>query len=113
MCPDHESTETFNYKAIKEEHGIEVLQKVRKWENLSKSAGRYRSHQKFYLQCKHLDLTPTGIKLKTTVEGNDARNILRKAEKALLNVRISEIIKKRALLAKKKLLVIMSCVIIL
>ena len=95
-------TETFNYKQIREEYGINVLQQIRTLENISKKKGRYTGHLHFYLQCKHKDLTPKGIKIKAQMSGNEARKIIEKAEKALLNVRISEVVRKNNLLDLKK-----------
>ena len=45
-------TETLNYRQLKEEYGIDVLGLVRKYENISRTMGRYQSHLRFYMQCK-------------------------------------------------------------
>ena len=74
-------TEVFNYKNIKEEYGINVLELVRRYERLSKTKGRYQSHLQFYLQCKHEELTPKGIKIRSQMQNADARIIIVKAEK--------------------------------
>ena len=95
-------TETFTYNQIKEEYGINALQQIRTLENTSKKKGRYTGHLHFYLQCKHKELTPKGVKIKAQMTGNEARKIIEKAEKALLNVRIGEVVKKNHLLDKKK-----------
>ena len=57
-------TETFNYKLIKEEYGVNVLDLVRKFEHISKTKGRYQSHFRFYPQCKHEELTAIAIQKK-------------------------------------------------
>ena len=95
-------TETYSYNQIREEYGIDVLQQIRTLENVSKKKGRFSGHLHFYLQCKHKDLTPKGIKIKAQMSGNEARKIIEKAEKALLNIRISEVVKKNNLLDLKK-----------
>ena len=95
-------TQTCNYNQIKEEYGIDVLQQIRTFESLSKKKGRFSGHLHFYLQCKHKDLTPKGIKIKAQMSGNEARKIIEKAEKALLNIRISEVVRKNNLLDFKK-----------
>ena len=46
-------TETLNYRQLKEEYGIDVLGLVRKYENISRTMGRYQSHLRFYMQCKN------------------------------------------------------------
>ena len=43
-------TETYNYNLIREEYGIDVLQKIRTLENISRKKGRYTGHLHFYLQ---------------------------------------------------------------
>ena len=80
-------TETTKYTNIKQEYGVNVLDKIRKFERISKTKGRYQSHLRFYLQCKHEELTPKGIKIKSQMKNAEARHIIKKAEKALLNIR--------------------------
>ena len=94
-------TETFNYSSIRNEHGTNVLKQIRNLEHTSKTKGRFTSHLRFFMQCKHMELTPKCMKLKTTVPGNDARKIIKRTEKALLNIKISEVIKKKDLLQQK------------
>ena len=67
-------TKTFNYKLIKEEYGINLLDLVRKFEHISKTKGRYQSHLCFYLQCKHEELTAVAIqKIRSTLNGDGGR----------------------------------------
>ena len=49
-----------------------------------------------------MELIPKCLKLKTTVQGREARNIINRTEKALLNVSISEVIKKKEQIEKEK-----------
>ena len=58
--------ETFNYRQLKEEYGFSVLGLVRRYEDISRTKGRYQSHLRFYMQCKHQDLVPKGLKIKPT-----------------------------------------------
>ena len=95
-------TETYSYKDIRDEYGIETIQKIRQFESISRTSGRYRSHLRFYLHCKHNEVTPKGIKIKAQMKGNEARKIIEKAEKALLNIRISEVVKKNNFLERRK-----------
>ena len=95
-------TETFNYKQIKDEYGIEAIQKIRTFESISKKKGRYVSHLRFYMHCKHGDVVPKGIKIKAQMKGNEARKIIEKAERALLNIRIGEVARKNKILDKRK-----------
>ena len=95
-------TETFNYKDIREEYGIETIQKIRRFESISRTKGRYTSHLRFYLHCKHGGITPRGIKVKSQMKGNEARKIIEKTEKALLNIRIGEVARKNQVLDRRK-----------
>ena len=95
-------TETFNYKQIKDEYGIEAIQKIRTFESISKKKGRYVSHLRFYMHCKHGDVVPKGIKIKAQMKGNEARKVIEKAERALLNIRIGEVARKNKILDKRK-----------
>ena len=73
--------ETFKYKSIQEEYGINVLQQIRELEDVCRTKGRYASHLHFYLQCKRKELTPKGIKIKSQMKGAEARQIIEKAER--------------------------------
>ncbi len=96
-------TETFNYNYIRNEYGVNVLNEIRTFENISKTKGRYTSHLRFYLQCKHVEIVPKGIRIKSQMKSREAKEIVRKAEKALINTRIGEVIRKNKLLEKKKI----------
>ena len=54
-------------------------------------ASDYRNHRIFTLRCLHSDLIPVSIKLKSTIKSSRAKQILRKAEKELLQARIKSI----------------------
>ena len=78
-------TETFNYRQFRSEYGDDALGLVRKFEKISRTKGRYQSHLRFYMQCKNQELVPKGIKIKAQMHNSEARKIVEKAEKALLN----------------------------
>ena len=100
---DEIRTETnLNYKRLYEEYGDDVRKLSKELENTMKANGRHQSHLRFYLQCKHEGLVPKGLKIKAQMKSNEARKIIVKAEKALLNVRISEVIRKKDTLERKK-----------
>ena len=73
-------TETFNYYSIREEYGINVSRQIKEFEDISRTKGRYSSHLRFYLQCKHKELTPKGIRVRSQVNGPEAKKIIEKAE---------------------------------
>ena len=54
-------------------------------------ASDYKNHRIFTLRCLHNDLIPVSIKLKSTIKLTRAKQILRKAEKELLQARIKSI----------------------
>ena len=51
----------------------------------------YKNHRIFSLRCIHKELIPVSIKLKSTLDTPKARQIIRKAEKDLLQARIKAI----------------------
>ena len=91
-------TETFNYRQFRNEYGDNVFGLVRKFENISRTKGRYQSHLRFYIHCKNEELIPKGIKIESQMQNAEARKIVEKAEKAFLDVRISEVVKKGKIL---------------
>ena len=91
-------TETLTYRQLKEQYGNDVLGMVRKFESISRTKGRFQSHLRFYMACKSQELVPKGIKMKSQMKNAEARKIVEKAEKALLNIRISEVVRKNKIL---------------
>jgi hypothetical protein len=76
---------------IRQEYGQEVVRTVRNLENTTKKIARYNNHLRFSLHCKHHNVTPNSISLRSTVKGKKAEEILQKAERALLGARIGQI----------------------
>ena len=75
-----------------QEYGIEVQCLFREWERLQLRASDYKNHRIFTLRCLHKkDLVPVSIKLKSTLNTSKARQIIRKAEKDLLQARVKAI----------------------
>ena len=95
-------TETFSYNKIKEEYGVHALKLLKYYEKVCRAKGRYASHLRFYLQCKHNNITPKGLRIKSPLNNRETRNIIEKAQKAILNTRISEVAKKNEILERKK-----------
>ena len=91
-------TETLSYIQFRNEYGDDAFGLVRKFENISRTKGRYQSHLHFYMHCKNQEVIPKGIKIKSQMQNAEARKIVVKAEKALLNLRISEVVKKNTVL---------------
>ena len=79
------------HNILLQEDGIEAWRLFRLWEKLKIRASDYRNHRIFTLRCLHSDLIPVSIKLKSTIKSTRAKQILRKAEKELLQARIKSI----------------------
>ena len=71
--------------------GIEARRLLREWERLRLRSSDYKNHRIFSLRCIHKELIPVSIKLKSTLDTPKARQIIRKAEKDLLQARIKAI----------------------
>ena len=74
-----------------QEFGIEARHLLREWERLQLRFSDYKNHRIFSLRCLHKDLIPVSIKLKSTLDTPRTRQIIRKAEKDLLQARIKAI----------------------
>ena len=79
------------HQLLLQEDGIEVWCLFRLWEKLQLRTSEYKNHRIFTLRCIHNDLVPSSIKLKSTLKSTRANQILRKAEKDLLQARVKSI----------------------
>ena len=79
------------HQILVQEYGIEAWHLFRDWERLQLRASDYKNHRIFTLRCLHKDLVPVSIKLKSTLKTVKARQIIRKAEKDLLQARVKAI----------------------
>ena len=69
----------------KEEFGEESVLKLHLWEKIEKKMADYRNHRRFSIKCLKREITPVSIKLKTNIHTRKASEIIRRAEKQLLN----------------------------
>ena len=76
---------------ILQEFWIEARHLLREWERLRLRSSDYKNHRIFSLRCIHKELIQVSIKLKSTLDTPKARQIIRKAEKDLLQARIKAI----------------------
>ena len=76
------------HNILLQEDGIEVQHLFRLWEKIRLRTAEYKKHRIFTPRCLHNDLIPVSIKLKSTLKSARANQILRKAEKELLQTRI-------------------------
>ena len=72
-------------------YGIEAQCLFREWERLQLRTSDYKNHRIFSLRCQHKDLVSVSINLKSTLTTSKARQIIRKAEKDLLQARVKAI----------------------
>ena len=79
------------HNILLQEDGIEVRCLFRLWEKLRLRSSNYKNHRIFTLRCLHNNLIPVSIKLKSTIKSTRAKQILKKAEKELLQARIKSI----------------------
>ena len=82
-----DSSKSLHYKLLSQ-HGREVIVIFRKAERTGNKLANWRNHRMFNLRCLHKDVIPVSVKLVSNVRGTEARKILCKAEKRLLEVRI-------------------------
>ena len=76
---------------IKQEFGEESVLKLRLWEKVEKKMADYKNHRRFTIKCLKRDIIPVSIKLRTSLSTKKASQIIRKAERQLLNERIRNI----------------------
>ena len=81
------------HSIIRDEYGQDCVKLVRDYENSAKKIANFKNHLRFNLHCKHHGVVPPSLKLSSNVNGKKAENILRRAEKQLLNVRIGDTVK--------------------
>ena len=79
------------HQILLQEYGAEARCLFRDWERLQLSSSDYKNHRIFTLRCIHKELIPVSIKLKSTIKTAKARQIIRKAEKDLLQARVKAI----------------------
>ena len=79
------------HQILLQEYGVEPQHLFRDWKRLWLRALDYKNHRIFTPRCLHKDLIPVSIKLKTTLKTVKARQIIRKAEKDLLQARVKAI----------------------
>ena len=68
-----------------------TVKTFRQWEKLAIKMAEFKNHRRFTLRCLSKGLIPTSIKLKTKVHTPKGNEILRKAERMLMNERVRSI----------------------
>ena len=75
---------------------------MQQWENLEKKMPNYRNHQRFTIKCLKKEVIPDSIRLKTNIKTSKGFQIIRRAEKQLLNEHIRSINNTLELLMMKR-----------
>ena len=68
-----------------------TVKTFRQWVKLAMKMAEFKNHRRFTLRCLSKGLIPTSIKLKTKVHTPKGNEILRKAERMLMNKRVRSI----------------------
>ena len=79
------------FQRLAKDYGKDCLHLVRDLERTGRKISRYQNHLRLTLQCKHTDVTPVSLKLKTSMKGMWVNNILYRAERSLMSERILQI----------------------
>ena len=70
---------------IKQEYGWESNFLLRQWEKLEKKMDNFRNHRQFTIKCLKYSIVPVSVRLKTNIKTTKGLDIIRRAEKQLLN----------------------------
>ena len=76
---------------IKQEYGQESIFLLRQWEKLEKKMADFRNHWRFTIKCLKNNIIPVSVRLKTNIKTTKGLEIIKRAEKQLLNERIRSI----------------------
>ena len=76
---------------ITSEYGKENVKTFQQWEKFEYKMADFSNHRRFSLRCLSEDLIPVSVRLRSNVKTPKGRQIIKKAERALLNERIRSI----------------------
>ena len=69
---------------IKEEYGQEGISLLRQWEKLEKKMADFKNHRRFTIKCLKNNIVPASVRLKTNIKTTKGLEIIRRAEKHIL-----------------------------
>ena len=78
-------------KRLENDYDRKILMRFREWEKMERKTAAFRNHLHFSLHCKHHGVFPPSLTLKCVSTSTTAKRILQRAQKALLNERITSI----------------------
>ena len=70
---------------INQEYGRGSIFLLRRWEKWEKKMADFRNHRRFTIKCLKNNIIPVSIRLKTNIKTSKGLDIIRRAEKQLLN----------------------------
>ena len=70
---------------INQEYGRGSIFLLRRWEKWEKKMADFRNHRQFTIKCLKNNIIPVSIRLKTNIKTSKGLDIIRRAEKQLLN----------------------------
>ena len=73
------------HSKITSEYGKDVVKIFCKWEKIEYKMADFSNHRRFTLRCLSNNLIPVSVRLKSTLKTPKSKEIIRKAERALLN----------------------------
>ena len=73
---------------ITSEYGKENVRIFWQWEKMEYKMADFSNYRRFSLRCLSKDLIPVSVRLKSNIKTPKGRQIIKKAERALLNERI-------------------------
>ena len=76
------------HQHIKVEYGLENVRLFWQWEKLKCKMVDFKNHRRFSLRCLSADIIPVSIMLRSNIKSPKGYNIIKRAEKALLNERM-------------------------
>ena len=79
------------HSCLTTQYGKESVEIYWRWEKYKYKMVDFQNHRHFSLRCLSKDITPTSVRLKSTIRTPKAKYIIKRAERALLNERIRSI----------------------
>ncbi|CAF94542.1 unnamed protein product [Tetraodon nigroviridis] len=78
------------HRHLASQFGKDTLRLVRELEKTAKKLADFKNHLRFNLRCRQQKITPTCLRIRSTVRGHRAQTLLQRTEKQLLNERIRQ-----------------------
>ena len=76
------------FNDLRKDYGQSTVKTVRDYETIERKIARHRNHLVYTLRCKDENVIPPSLKIKSPINTSRARDIVNKAQKALVRERI-------------------------